>query len=135
MTAFEFMNKSGESGYQKFTDFAKNIYLTGTKFKDMRDDLTVFYLTHPEKTENIEGDARFKAKTVGTLVDRMIVIEGLFTIVLYGKAKRTGKELSYFFETQTDGQTPAKSPIGMFSDIRIPNNLEVVRKAILDYNE
>ncbi len=135
VAAFEFMNKSHETGYQKFTDIGKNIYLIGTKFRDMRDDLTVFYLTHPEKSENIEGDSKIKAKTVGKLGDQLIVIEALFTVVLYGKARKDGKEIKYFFETQTDGETPAKSPRDMFKDLRISNDLELVRSTIVSYNE
>jgi len=135
VASFEYMNKSHEVGYQKFTDIGKNIYLIGTKYKDMRDDLTVFYLTHPERSENIDGDSKIKAKTVGKLVDQLIVIEALFTVVLYGKAKKEGKEIKYFFETQTDGETPAKSPKDMFNELRIPNDLELVRSTIVNYNE
>lgn len=135
VAAFEYMNRAQEPGYQKFTDIGKNIYLIGSKFRDMRDDLTIFYLTHPERNENIDGDSRIKAKTVGKLVDQLIVIEALFTVVLYGKARKVNKELSYYFETQTDGETPAKSPRGMFNDMKIPNDLELVRTTILSYNE
>ncbi len=135
VASFEYMNRAQEVGYQKFTDIGKNIYLIGTKFREMRDDLTVFYLTHPEKSENIDGDSRIKAKTVGKLVDQLIVIEALFTVVLYGKARKVNKELSYFFETQTDGETPAKSPKGMFNEFKIPNDLELVRTSMISYSE
>lgn len=135
IAAFEYMNKIDEVGYAKFNSIAKNIYLIATKYKDMRDDLTIFYLTHPERSENIEGDSRISAKSVGKLVSQLIVIEALFTVVLYGKAKKINKELSYYFETQTDGEHPAKSPKGMFADLKIPNSLELVRQAILAYNE
>src|SRR5690242_16006167 len=39
MSAFEFMNKSHESGYQKFTDIAKNVFITATKYHELRSDL------------------------------------------------------------------------------------------------
>lgn len=135
MAAFEYMSKIDEVGYAKFNSIAKSIYSIGTKYRDMRDDLTVFYLTHPERSENIDGDSRISAKSVGKLVSQLIVFEALFTVVLYGKAKKENKEVRYFFETQTDGETPAKSPKDMFKDLRIPNDLELVRQAILSYNE
>ncbi len=135
VASFEYMNRAQEIGYQKFTDIGKSIYLIGTKYKDMRDDLMVFYLTHPERTESMEGDSKIKARTVGKLVDQLIVIEALFTVVLYGKAKKENKEFKYYFETQTDGEHSGKSPKGMFKDLKIPNDLELVRQAILSYNE
>lgn len=132
-STFEYMNRSHEKTYDRFTDIAKGIYVTAVKPRDMRPDITVFYLTHPQSHENLDGDTKFKAKTVGKLVDSAIVIEGLFTVVLYGRAKRIAKETDYFFETQTDGQTPSKSPRGMFDSFRIPNDLELVRRAMIEY--
>lgn len=129
------MNKIDEVGFSKFNAIAKNIYSIGTKYRDMREDLTIFYLTHPERSENIDGDTRISSKSVGKLVSQLIVVEALFTVVLYGKAKKENKEIKYYFETQTDGETPAKSPKDMFKDLRIPNDLELVRQAILSYNE
>ena len=133
MSAFEFMNKSHETGYQKFTDIAKNIFITSTKYHELRDDLIVFYLTHPEISENMDGKEVIKAKTVGKLVDDKLVLEGLFTTVLYGRARRIGQVSEYFFETQTDGRTPAKSPMGMLESFEIPNDLEDVRRRMVEY--
>jgi hypothetical protein len=42
-----------------------------------------------------------------------------------------GKE--HYFVTQSDGYTTAKSPEGLFPDIRIPNDLKAVDVAIRDY--
>lgn len=133
MSAFEFMNKSHETGYQKFTDIAKNVFITSTKYHELREDLIVFYLTHPEISENMDGKEVIKAKTVGKLVDDKLVLEGLFTTVLYGRARRVGKVSEYFFETQTDGRTPSKSPMGMLESFEIPNDLEFVRQRMIEY--
>lgn len=69
------------------------------------------------------------------LVNDKITVESLFTVVLYGRAKRTEDGIRYIFETQTDGQTPAKTPKGMFAEKEIPNDLELVRKTVIAYNE
>lgn len=133
MSAFEYMNRSHDTGYQKFTDIAKNMYLVATKFKDMREDLTVFYLTHEDESFDESGDSRVKAKTVGKLIDNMISLEGLFTVVLYAATKNTKEGIKHLFETQNDGRTTAKSPHEMFESFEIPNDLELVRSSIKSY--
>lgn len=135
LSTFEFMNRLSEKTYDKFNDIAFGIFHNASCSKNMRPDLTIFYLTHPERHENIDGDVIYKARTVGKLVNDKITVESLFTVVLYGRAKDTENGMKYIFETQTDGRTPAKSPKGMFEKKEIPNDLELVRKSIISYNE
>jgi hypothetical protein len=42
--------------------------------------------------------------------------------------------MMYQFVTNNDGQYPAKSPIGMFNELYIPNDLGVVSEIIDNYN-
>lgn len=67
MSAFDYMNRSEETGYQKFNIFAKNMYLVCTKPKDMRDDLVVIFLSHEDENTDDSGETRIKAKTVGEI--------------------------------------------------------------------
>jgi hypothetical protein len=61
-------------------------------------------------------------------------LEGLFSIVLFGKAKKNKEgDIKYVFETQTTGDNTCKSPRGMFSTFDIANDLQLVVKAIKDY--
>jgi hypothetical protein len=70
------------------------------------------------------------------MLDNKITLEGLFTVILYGKqgydmeAKKPTKQ----FVTNFDGEYPAKSPIGMFNDLYIPNDLGLVAQTIDRYN-
>ena len=58
----------------------------------------------------------------------------LFSIVLFGKVRKEDDgTLSYGFETQNNGENTCKSPMGMFEDSFIPNDLAYVRDAILAY--
>ena len=43
--------------------------------------------------------------------------------------------MQYEFVTNNDGQLPAKSPVGMFKDLYIPNDLGLVSDIIDQYNE
>ena len=135
MASFEYFDRAKEKGYDKFTDIATNIASVSKLPKDMRDDLNVYYLTHPEEV-NRNGSVLIKAKTVGKMIDNALTLEGLFTIVLFGKViKEDDCSFQYGFETQTDGDNTCKSPAGMFEERFIPNNLKYVNDAIKAYEE
>ena len=63
------------------------------------------------------------------MIDSKLTLEGLFSIVLM--AYTDGKK--HVFVTQSDGYTTCKSPIGMFPDMEIDNDLKAVDTAIRDY--
>lgn len=133
--AFESMERVDEKGYSKFTDMAKHAYEVLKQGKELRDDLTVCILTHSENTgDNL--NPYYKIKTLGKLLDSVITLEGLFTYVLFTKVVRENEnEISYKFITNGDGTCTAKSPIGLFEDRLIDNDLNFVIKAIKEYNE
>lgn len=134
MSGFEYMEKALEKGYDKFTKMASNLSKVATLPKDLRDDLIVFFLTHAEESTDIEGNRKLKAKTIGKMIDNVLTLEGLFSIVLFGKVKKD-KELGvkYVFETQNNGENTCKSPRGMFDTLEIPNDLAYVKEAIIKY--
>lgn len=134
MSSFEFFDKAEEKGYEKFTKIGAHLARIARMPKDLRGDLIIFFLTHAEEATDLEGKKKFKAKTIGKMVDEKLTLEGLFSIVLFGKTKKNKEgEIRYVFETQTNGENTCKSPRGMFSDFEIPNDLLFVKKAILDY--
>lgn len=133
--AFESMDRVDEKGYSKFTDMAKHAYEVLKQGKDLRDDLFVCILTHSENTgDNI--NPYYKIKTLGKLLDSVITLEGLFTYVLFTRVVRDSEdEIAYKFITNSDGTCTAKSPIGLFSEKLIDNDLDYVIKSIIEYNE
>lgn len=134
MSSFEFFDKANEKGYEKFTQIGAHLARIVRMPKDMRDDLIIFFLTHAEEATDMEGKRKFKAKTIGKMIDEKLTLEGLFSIVLFGKAKRNKDgEIRYVFETQTNGENTCKSPREMFSSLEIANDLQLVTKAIKDY--
>lgn len=132
--AFEFMAKANEKGFDKFTSMAKNAFDVINTAKNLhRDDLIIFISCH-EETTNENFQPKRKIKTIGKLIDDKITLEGLFSIVLFTEVKvENGKKPEYYFVTQTDGITTAKSPEGMFEDILIPNDLSFVSSQIYKY--
>lgn len=134
MSSFEFFDKVDEKGYEKFTKIGAHLARVARLPKDLRDDLMIFILTHAEESTDMEGKRKFKAKTIGRMVDEKLTLEGLFSIVLFGKVKKNKEGvIRYVFETQTNGENTCKSPRGMFNSLEIENNLQIVRDAILDY--
>lgn len=134
MSSFEFFERVDEKGYDKFTQIGAGLARIARMPKDMRQDLMVFYLTHAEEGVDIEGKKKYKAKTIGKMVDEKLTLEGLFSIVLFGKAKKNKDgEIRYIFETQNNGENTCKSPKGMFDSFEIPNDLEYIRNSIIDY--
>lgn len=134
MTAFEYMEKAMEKGYDKFTKMSMNLTRVARIQNDLRDDLIIFFLTHSEDSVDIDGNRKVKAKTIGKMIDTTLTLEGLFSIVLFAKAKKDKeKGVKYVFETQTNGENTCKTPKGMFLENEIPNDLNIVRTAIIDY--
>ena len=69
------------------------------------------------------------------MIDNSLTLEGLFSIVLFAKVIKNEKnKLEYVFVTQTDGENTCKTPMEMFDNEYIPNDLELVRQTILKYN-
>ena len=126
LMAFESFEKANETGYGKFTNMAKN-YEEMLRYiqEETTPDTIVYIMQHIETDEN----GKVKAKTLGRMLDQQLTIEGLFTIVLLCKADRN----KHYFVTQSDGTNPCKSPMGMFDEIEIDNDLKLVDDAIREY--
>jgi hypothetical protein len=134
MSSFEFFDRADEKGYEKFTQIGAGLARIARMPKDLRSDLSVFFLTHAEEGVDVEGKRKFKAKTIGRMVDEKLTLEGLFSIVLFGKVKKSKEGvIRYVFETSNNGENTCKSPKGMFNDFEIPNDLAYVKQAINDY--
>lgn len=87
----------------------------------------VYLMMHEEKDDSGE----VKPKTIGKLLDEKVCIEGMFTIVLRC-IEESGKHL---FVTQSTQGAVSKSPIGMFDDLTIDNDLKFVDQKIREYYE
>ena len=126
LMAFESFEKANEIGYTKFTLMAKN-YEEMLRYiqEDTSPDTIVYIMQHIDTDEN----GKVKAKTLGKMLDQQLTIEGLFTIVLLAKAD----EKRHYFVTQSDGTNPCKSPMEMFDDIEIDNDLKMVDDTIREY--
>ena len=124
LMAKHFFN-STTTGYNKFDEIAKQFQTFISTLEHLKNDLFVFLMGHQE--EDSLGNTKFK--TVGKMVDNYLNVEGMFTVVLNTVAEND----TYNFATQTNGYNTTKSPMGMFENKLIPNDLQYVKNKILDY--
>jgi hypothetical protein len=131
---FTMVDKATEVRYTKFSLMAKDMVNLFREARLLRNDIKVFYLTHPETIEDGGDIIGYKIKTAGKLIDNQVLLEGLLTICLYTNVEENKDgTATYSFVTNRYKKLPAKSPQGLFSEIKIPNNLQMVVDAIDNY--
>lgn len=123
----EYMRTAKVTGYQKYTDLALNYYTLVRIAAALPDDKIVYFMGHSD----IDSNGNEKFKTIGKLLDEKITLEGMFTIVL----KTVVTDGKYQFSTRNSGQDTVKTPMGMFNEPLIDNDLAAVDKSIRDYYE
>lgn len=128
MVTDEFRRRK-EKGFDKYQDLAACIFETVKHAADFRDDLTVVFIGHVDIERDQNGNDLFaQVRTSGQKLKR-IVLESLFTTVLY--AKNDGNQ--FFFETQPVRST-AKSPVDALPPV-VDNDIARVIKLLQEYEE
>jgi hypothetical protein len=130
-----YMRNSLKKGYDVFKEIGK---FMSDIFESMETNPSMDYyvFAHYEEFKDSNSDTiSYRYKTVGNMVNNYLTPEGKFEIVLYGKQTydESTKASKKVFVTNYDGQYPAKTPIGMFKDLYIPNDLRLVSDAIENY--
>ncbi len=123
--ANEYMRRTAETGYQKFTDIGKSAWSLLKAANELADNRRVYILSHT----STDDSGHTKIKTIGKMLDEKITLEGMVTIVLRTQV-RDGQ---YTFSTQNNGSDTTKSPMGMFAEPFIGNDLAAVDAAICSY--
>ena len=121
----EFMRTAKVTGYQKYTDMAVNFNSLVAQASQLASDKIVYFLGHSDLKE--DGTEHFK--TIGKMLDNYVTVEGKFTIVL----KTVVQDGKYYFSTHNSGQDTVKSPLGMFEDNYVDNDLKAVDAIIREY--
>ena len=121
----EFMRTAKVAGYQKYTDMAVNFNSLVAQASQLASDKIVYFLGHSDLKE--DGTEHFK--TIGKMLDNYVTVEGKFTIVL----KTVVQDGKYYFSTHNSGQDTVKSPLGMFEDNYVDNDLKAVDTIIREY--
>ena len=121
----EFMRTAKVAGYQKYTDMAVNFNSLVAQASQLANDKIVYFLGHSD----LKDDGTEHFKTIGKMLDNYVTVEGKFTIVL----KTVVQDGKYYFSTHNSGQDTVKSPLGMFEDNYVDNDLKAVDTIIREY--
>lgn len=127
LMANEFMRRSDERGFDKFTEIGRHAWDVLNAAANLPDDARVYILSH---TEEADG-GQVKMKTIGKMLDEKITLEGMVTIVL----RTNVQDEQYRFCTRNNGSDTTKAPMGLFADSMIDNDLAAVDAAIVSYYE
>jgi hypothetical protein len=121
------MRRSREKGYDKWLDLACSVYNIIDYALTMREDITVIFVCHSQTVRDDIGYMFTSIKTNGQKLSK-IGLETKFPIVLHAKVI----DGQHVFETVANFST-AKTPMGMFADKIIPNDIAEVLKAVEEY--
>jgi len=127
MMSNEFMHRATERGYDRFSEIGQHANFLLEKMNFYRNDLILIFMWHSQ----INEDGISRPKTIGKLLSEKVTMEGKFVIV-FQSSIRDGK---YQFQTNGDETTIAKSPLGMFEEKYIENDLQIVVDTVNRYNE
>ena len=123
----EFMNKSSVKGFDKYNEMGNNFFNLINGIKNVDGGKTVYLIMH----EDTDDEGNVKPKTIGKLLDDKVNIQGMFTICIRAMFD-SGK---YIFRLKTNGQDCVKTPIGLFDEEQMENDLKLVDDKIRKYYE
>lgn len=127
LLSIPYMNRIHEGGWDKWNDFGGDYFSIIDVCAELPDDVRVYYLSHCETLDN----GITTIKLIGKLLREKITIEGLFTIVL----RTSVIDGEYYFLTQNSGKDTVKSPMGMFDEYAVVNDLAYIDDKICNYYE
>jgi hypothetical protein len=127
LLATEYMDRAFEKGYEKFTEMGLHYYSILKLASELDASKRVYLMSHTDVSES----GQVKAKTIGKLLDEKITVEGMVTIVLRTHVING----QYVFSTRNNGSDTCKTPMGMFADEHIDNDLAMVDRAVTEYYE
>jgi hypothetical protein len=112
----------GSGKFDFYNDLADSFWQLTEAIKMLPKEKIVYVVMHEEENES----GTVKPKTLGKLLDNTVCVEGLFTIVL----RSLFSDGNYIFSTKTNGADTVKSPMGMFEETYIKNDLKTVDEKI-----
>lgn len=121
-------------GYEKFTIQAKNYYDLIEGALDLRDDITVIFISHIENF-GTDMDPQWRLYTTGKMLTNAVNLDGLFSYLLYAERyiPDGDDEVQYRIKTRTDGNDTCRSIAGCFIDKYIEPNMQKIVDRINEF--
>ncbi len=133
----EFFDRVLEKGYEKFTEIGLHMQQIIETAKSLPDGITVFLMFHEDDQVSDKIRVGKKVKLIGAMLEDKYNPLAIVSVCLFTNVSFDGEKPKYSFitnRTNLSGQIiPAKSPEGMFTDLYIPNDLNLVINQINEY--
>lgn len=123
-----------EKGFDKWSKMAAAQYDLINFINDsMRDDVIVYLIAHPETHYDEAGFASERIGVQGKMLERFVP-ESFSTIVLYAEIIKTpGQPNRHVFRTVSSGNDTCKTPLDMFEENEVDNDLTKINEVIREY--
>jgi hypothetical protein len=123
-----------EIGFDKWSKMAANQYDLINIINDrLRDDIIVYLFAHPETHYDEAGFASERIGVQGKMLERFVP-ESFSSIVLYAEIiKNPGQPNRHVFRTINSGTDTCKTPLEMFDEEQVDNDLVKINQAIHEY--
>lgn len=114
-------------GYEKFSVMAKNYYELIQACQNLRDDLTVIFISHIENG-GTDLEPFYRLWVTGKMLTQQVNLDGLFSYIIYSEryVSDDDGEVHYRFKTRTDGNDTCRSVAGCFEDKYIEPDMKLV---------
>ncbi len=113
---------------RKWKDFAMDVYELYTIASQLRDDLIIIFCAHTESFQE-NGETFYRTKHGGQKATKLNLNSRLAYNLYTDVTVNSSNEREYWFVTQTDGHTEARSVEGVLP-YRMPNDLGTVVRLI-----
>ncbi len=133
--SFMQFERANEKSWEKHTEIGAAFASIILRSKDLREDLKIVYMLHEDREYSEKFDVNQRIISVTSkMVREKLNPERLFTYTLFtNRALNEDGNIEYGFITGNDITCAAKSPMGVFAEKVIPNDLQVVFDAINAY--
>lgn len=117
--------KAKHKGFEVYNAYNTKIYELFQALKAIENKY-IFLTGHPEILQDADGNSIFRMAIRGK--EHEGKVEKFATCVFYSdpKRKQNGRGVEYLFLTNTDGRYPAKTPMAMFNQMHIDNDIQKV---------
>jgi hypothetical protein len=125
---------SGNAVFERYNEVLSLNKRLIDHLKKCRKDQICILISHSERVVAKDGFTVIeKMKAIGQATDKYLTPEGMVNIILFAVSEMEENKPVKYFLTQTDGEKVARSPIGMFDGVKIPNDMGKIVEAVENF--
>lgn len=121
-------------GFDIYGNYAKMVQQSLNNYKNNKAVVVVTTIDDIVEIQTVEGSSTSKRMMAVDGKELRGKLEKEFLLVLFTEPRKNKSgQMEYFFQTNTDGLTTAKTPMDMFKEQLIPNDLAAVLARAKEY--